>query len=160
MPRCTYRCNQKHFEDYYTTQVGRGLSVFAGAPYQRGYGGLGNILSGLTRSVVPLLKAGGKVLLKEGAKTGARLAKDLLAGRTLSSSVKRRGKEAGGRLLNQALHRLSPSSSSSLLPPTLTPPGRRPIKRRKTQSKRQKTKRSKADHHAVLRQPRLKDIFN
>ena len=152
--RCTYHCNSKRFEDYYSTQVGKGLSVFAGAPYQRGYG-IGNILSGLTRSLVPLLQAGGKSLLKEGAKAGVNVARDLLAGQKLSSSLKRHGKRAGGQLLNQAFHLMSS--------PPPSPPGRRPaVKRRKTQLPQQtkkKTDRKKAQRSRHQSQ-QVRDIFS
>ena len=67
------RCHCKHdgrlYEDYYRTQVGHSLPVFIGGKSMRGRG-RGNLLGGLFRPVVPVLKSGGKALLKEGAKTG------------------------------------------------------------------------------------------
>ena len=66
---CHYKHDGRLYEDYYQTQVGHGLPVFIGGKSTRGRG-LGNLLGGLFRSVVPLLKSGGKALLKEGAKTG------------------------------------------------------------------------------------------
>ena len=67
--RCHYKHDGRLYEDYYRTQVGHGLPVFIGGKSTRGRG-LGNLLGGLFRSVVLLLKSGGKALLKEGAKTG------------------------------------------------------------------------------------------
>ena len=52
--------------------------------------GLGSLLSGLVRSAVPLLKSGGKALLKEGAKTGMQLAQYVLSGQNLKSAAKQR----------------------------------------------------------------------
>ena len=67
--RCHYKHDRRLYEDYYRTQVGYGLPVFTGGKSTRGRR-TGNLLGGLFRSVVPLLKSGGKALLKEGAKTG------------------------------------------------------------------------------------------
>ena len=57
--------------------------------------GLGSLLSGLVRSAVPLLKSGGKALLKEGAKTGMQLAQYVLSGQNLKSASKQRAQKAG-----------------------------------------------------------------
>ena len=94
MGRYSYQCNRRLYEDYYQKQVGRGLPVFIGGTSMRGRG-LGSLLSGLVRSAVPLLKSGGKALLKEGAKTGTQLAQDVLSGQNLKSAAKRRAQEAG-----------------------------------------------------------------
>lgn len=148
--RCKYQCNQKHFEDYYTTQVGHGLSVFTGPAHQKGYG-IGNVLSGLTRTVVPLLK---KTLLKEGVRTGVNVATDVLRGQKLSTSVNRRGRETGQRLLNQAFN--------AVFSPRPSPPGRRsPLKRkRKTQTARQSgLKRSGKGQSSKSAPKKRKDIF-
>ena len=56
------------FEDYYAHQAGRGMPVFSGARYQRGYG-LGHVVKGLFRSAVPLLKKAGTQALKSGVET-------------------------------------------------------------------------------------------
>ena len=53
------------YEDYYLHQAGTGLSVFAGNRTQAGHG-LGNILGGLARMVIPIIRKGGKSILKEG----------------------------------------------------------------------------------------------
>ena len=105
MERYPYQCNRRLYEDYYQKQVGHGLPVFIGGTSLRGRG-LGSLLSGLVRSAVPLLKSGGKVLLKEGAKTGMQLAQDVLSGQNLKSATKQRAQEAGKRLFHQAVGRV------------------------------------------------------
>ena len=52
------------FEDYYVNQIGHGMPVFTGAAMQRGHG-LGNILRGLFKVAVPLIKTIGKSALKK-----------------------------------------------------------------------------------------------
>jgi len=69
------------YEDYYAHQAGGGsMPVFAGARYQRGHG-LGSILSGLFRRVLPFFKANGKNIASNLLKTGAEVAGDVLEGR-------------------------------------------------------------------------------
>ena len=41
--------------DFYTSQTGKGMQVFAGSRTQRGHG-LGAILGGLARMVIPVAK--------------------------------------------------------------------------------------------------------
>jgi hypothetical protein len=72
------RC-PKAYEDYYNDQVGGAIPVFAGGSH-RGRG-LGSILGGLTRTVMPLLKRGGKEILKQGLSSGLRLAQDVMTGK-------------------------------------------------------------------------------
>lgn len=105
------------FVDHYTTQMGGGLPVFAGAPMQRGHG-LGNVFRGLARVALPLLKKGATRLGKQALKTGVKIAGDALKGKNIKTAVRGRMKEAGRQLL---------SEWSGPLPPP--PPGKRPIKR-------------------------------
>ena len=56
------------FEDYYVQQAGRGMPVFTGARHQRGYG-LGNVIKGVFRSAVPLLKQAALTGFKEVGKS-------------------------------------------------------------------------------------------
>ena len=100
--RCPYQSCQKLYEDYYSQQVGHGLPVFAGGRTFRGRG-LGSLLAGIGRAVVPLLKRGGKALLKEGARTGMQVAHDVLWGQRIGSSLKQRAGQAGKRLFHQAV---------------------------------------------------------
>lgn len=86
------------YEDYYLTQArGGGFPVFVGNR-QRGQG-LGNLLGGIARMVVPVLKRGGKVLLKEGLRAGADILGDVIGGDGIKASAKKRIKQSGRRLL-------------------------------------------------------------
>ena len=54
------------FKDYYVHQIGHGMPVFGGATMQRGHG-VGNILRGLLKVALPLVKTVGKSVLKKSA---------------------------------------------------------------------------------------------
>jgi len=89
------------YEDYYTGQVGGEIPVFRGAKHQRGHG-LGSIISGLFRRVVlpllknegktliPFLKNNKKTLIKNALKTGMEVADDVLEGKSMKESAKKR----------------------------------------------------------------------
>ena len=98
---CDYQSCQKLYDDYYGQQVGHGLPVFTGGRSYRGHG-LGSLLAGLGRAVVPLLKRGGQALLKEGARTGLQIVSDVASGHRVGTALKRRSAEAGKRLLHSA----------------------------------------------------------
>ena len=97
-----YRGDQRSYDNYYSSQVGHGLPVFVGARVQRGHG-LGNLFSGLIRAAMPLVKSGVKALGKQGLKTGMQIAGDVLGGQKPKQAVQRRAKQAGTRLVGQAL---------------------------------------------------------
>ena len=100
--RCTYQSCPKLYEDYYSNQVGHGLPVFIGGRSIRGHG-LGSLLAGIGRAVVPLLKRGGKALLREGARTGLQVAQDVMSGQRVGTALKQRTGQAGRRLVKRAL---------------------------------------------------------
>ncbi len=78
------------YENYYASQSGGELPVFVGARYQRRHG-IGSILSGLFRRVLPFLKANARNLATNVLKTGVDIADDVLGqGKKLSESVKER----------------------------------------------------------------------
>ncbi|KAI8511959.1 hypothetical protein Bbelb_110590 [Branchiostoma belcheri] len=80
-------------------QRGGQLSVYRGRSMQRGYG-LGGIFRGLLRSAVPLLKRGAKSVGRHALRSGIDFAQDVLNGRDVKRSAKRRGKELGKRLVS------------------------------------------------------------
>lgn len=121
------------YEDYFLSQSGGGgINVFAGPRYMRGRG-LGRILGGLGRALFPLLKRGGRVLLQEGLRTGTDIAGDVLEGKKLTSSLKKRGREAGERIVHRAVKRMRGDGLMA------APPGQ-PFK---TRRKRRSTKRKR-----------------
>ena len=152
--RYPYQSCPKLYEDYYVNQVGHGLPVFVGGGGRRLYRGhgFGSLLAGIGRAVVPLLKKGGKALLKEGARTGLRVAQDVMSGKRLGSALKQRAGQSGKRLLTQVL---SPSPSSQ--------------QQRKGRQKRIKTKRTaqgkqsgrprRRRQQQTKKQQRMTDIF-
>jgi len=95
------------------------MPVFIGSRHQRG-NGLGSVLGGLFRRfVIPFFRTHGKTLASDALKTGVNVAEDVLGGRTLKESVKKRVPE-GIKRTAQSLIRQSGSGV-----------GRRRCKRRK-----------------------------
>ena len=135
------------FEDYYLRQAGNGLPVFVGGR-MRGRG-IGNVLGGLARMFIPVLKRTGKTLLKHGLRTGVDVLGDVVLGEDIKSSASRRIRQSGSRLLNQASRSIAPQT----LPPG-QPARQRGVKRKRGskphQSKRRATKRKRSS----------RDIFN
>ena len=137
------------FEDYYLQQArGGGLPVFIGGS-QRGHG-LGGILSGLARMVVPVLKRGGKSLIKETFRTGVDILGDVVSGSNIKTSAKRRLKQGGQRMVNKAVKTLSAQQPKRQVPKGGGIKGKK--RSQKAQSK-QKPKRRK-----TVQLPR--DIFD
>ena len=141
---CAYQSCPKLYEDYYNNQVGHGLPVFVGGRSIRGHG-LGGLLAGIGRAVVPLLKKGGKALLKEGARTGLQAAHDVLSSssssstssrRRVGSALKQRSGRAVKRLLNQAL-----GGGPRKRIKTSRPSGRKQNKPRRQQQQQQQRRR-------------------
>lgn len=96
---CPGDCN---FKNYYTSQVGGGISdinVFRGLPYQRGYG-IGSLFA---RFGIPVLKFLGKHLLSTGVAVGS----DILAKRNAKESLKERAKEGAKIAAKEALNKIS-----------------------------------------------------
>ena len=67
-------------DNYYVSQVGAGISVYHGGELQY-ENGLGNLLGGLFRSAIPLLKKGAKALRKTALQAGADIVGDVLSGK-------------------------------------------------------------------------------
>ena len=129
-----YIGNSKAYEDYYCTQAGHGLPVFVGGRNMRGRG-LGSLLGGLGRSLIPLLKSGGKALFKQGAQTGMQVVQDVLSGQNIKSAMKQRARQAGKRLFDQAIGQVTGRAA----PPGQ--PARKRIKSSLPKRNRQKSKR-------------------
>ena len=104
--------DSKHYEHYYTQQVGRGLPVFTGPRTQRGYG-LGGILGGLFRSAMPLIKQGAKTLGREVLNTGIGIAQDALGGENIKTAAKTRFRHAGRNLTQKAIRGLEARATGS-----------------------------------------------
>lgn len=106
MAPSAFRCNEALYKKYYS-QTGQGnIPVFRGDLYQSGYG-IGGLLSGLFRSIIPtigrtvkpLLKSGAQSLGKAALRAGKQILKDSHAGKqTLKESVRRAAKKELQRL--------------------------------------------------------------
>ena len=146
--RYPYQSCPKLYEDYYVNQVGHGLPVFVGGGGRRLYRGhgFGSLLAGIGRAVVPLLKKGGKALLKEGARTGLRVAQDVMSGQRLGSALKQRARQSGKRLLTQVL---SPSPSRR----------QKRIKTKRTAQGKQSGRQRRRRQQQPKKQQRMTDIF-
>ena len=129
------------YEDYYLHQAGTGLSVFAGNRTQAGHG-LGNILGGLARMVIPIIRKGGKSILKEGIRTGVDVLGDISQGQDIKSSLKRRAKESGSRIVNKAVRTINESSIPGQL-------DRKPIKAKRIGRGRQSKPKQPRKHIAT-----------
>ena len=114
-------------DDYYARQSGREMPVFRRSRYQRGHG-LGNVLSGLKRVAVPLLKRGAQFLLPRLFKTGREIVSDVASGSKIKDALKARvpgaAKEAARDAINEAAQHFLSQSGSGFR--------KRSIKRKKT----------------------------
>ena len=79
---------KKVYEDYYLSQIGRGIPVFRGVRYQRGHG-LGNVLRNLTKFALPFLKKGVKAVGKQAVRTGMNIAQEAMQGQNIKAAAKR-----------------------------------------------------------------------
>lgn len=91
-----YQYTPVSFEDHYCHKHGSGLPVFMGRQYQKGYG-IGSLFSSIFRSVVPIVapiaKNVAKSIGREALSAGSDIAKDILSGKNVKASIKRRASE-------------------------------------------------------------------
>lgn len=83
-------CNATHgmYEDYYKRQSGGAMPVFVGRRYQRGHG-IGSMLSGLFRKVVPFIKDNVKNIGMNLLRTGTDIAQDMIQGKKFKEAARR-----------------------------------------------------------------------
>lgn len=124
--------SQRAWEVYYLNQATQSGAGFIGMPYQRG-AGLGSFFRGLFRALLPVAKSAGKALGKQALSTGAQIASDVVAGRTIKEATKRRGKAGAATLLRKAATKISQSGRGL---------GRKP-KRKRTTNVLRKTARKR-----------------
>lgn len=112
MKRRPYCCDASRdlYEEYYSRQNGGEIPVFAGRRFQRGHG-LGSILGGFFRRLVlPFIKTHGKGMLTSALKTGMEVADDVLEGKSVKESAKRRVPEG----IKRTVQHLSRQSGSGV----------------------------------------------
>ncbi len=83
-----------------------GIVGFAGSRYQQG-AGVGNIFSGLFRTLLPVAKSIGKTVSHQALNMGAQIAADTLAGHNLVESLEQRGREGAAALLNKGVWKMA-----------------------------------------------------
>ena len=130
--------NSKIYEDYYLAQVGKGFPVHQGQLYQRGHGGLGNILSSIQKYAVPLLKVGSKYLGEKLIKAAANVATDVVKGKNIKKASKRRLVETGSNIKDDVkslfFAKPPPSKKQRTIPKSINrPKGKGTVKKKKTQ---------------------------
>ncbi len=126
------------FEKYYLNQAGTGLPTYVASKHNGG--GLGNILGGLSRMFLPVIKKTGSSLLKEGLRTGVDILSDVASGNDIKTSAERRLKQSSSRVLKRTADKLARPA----------PPGQPSVKRTarkygKTQGQSRKRKRTAKD---------------
>ena len=143
-----FRCNQNLYNQYYNAQTGSGSSypVFQGDLYQHGYG-IGGLLSGLFRNIIPtigrvvkpLIRSGGKALVKSAVRMGKNVAKDVIRGKSLKKVLRDNAKEELKQLGKQGVSHLF-NQFSTKKPAQQKQRGKRkiPIKNPKKNSKKRK----------------------
>ena len=135
-----YCCNPKDYENYYVTQVGKGMPYYSGRQFQRGHGLSGGLFSSIGSAVLPMIKSGIKTVGKEVLRSGAKLASDALQGKNLKKGAIHRAKQSGVNLLKRIA-----------VPPPPREPVQPPLKRRR--------KRHSAIKRSKKSSTRSKDIF-
>ena len=94
---------------YLGQQDGRGMPVFRGSSWQRGYGQVGYGLDGLFRSLVkiakPMIKSGAKALGNIALTSGVNLLGDVLAGKSVKQAARTRALEGANAAKMQAIQR-------------------------------------------------------
>ncbi len=92
---------EKVWADYYSNQALQKGGYVAALPFQRA-AGLGSLFKGLFRAVLPVARSVAKSVGKQALSTGAAIASDVVAGKSIESAAKRRGKAAAAKLLTKA----------------------------------------------------------
>ena len=92
-----------NYDDYYARQVGGALPYFTGPRVQRGHG-FGSLVSGLLRTVAPLIRRGAVALGKRALTTGAQIAGYVVAGKNIHNAAKRRATAARRHLMQSLLN--------------------------------------------------------
>ena len=158
--------------------VGR---IYVGARFQRGHGGIGSFLSGLFRSVLPLLKSGDRAVEKEALNTGMNILSNVAAKNTaIGDSFRSRVKESGKSLKRKAEEKTDKlmvgSGFNQPLPRSLlqlSEKSRRARKRRAVSNKRgpdkkktrtrknhKKNRKMSQKHNKTKKRKKTRDIFD
>lgn len=145
------------YENYYSNQAGSGMPIFVGSKNQRGHG-FGSLLSGLFKTVAPILKSGLSKLGKHAASTGISIAGDVLRGQDIKDSAKNRalegiknlGRDVG--LISQSDDETRQGRQQSQFPDN--------SRNQKTVKRKQYTSRTGSSIHKKKKSRKVGDIFD
>lgn len=102
---------------YYTSQAGNGMgTIYRGSVTQKGRG-IGSFLSGLFRSVLPILRRGAHTVGREALRTGAHILGDIAENKPIGPSVRSRISNAGDNLKRKAEHKIEAMAGAGFKPP-------------------------------------------
>ncbi len=82
-------------------QKGAGSAPFKGYSFQRG-SGIGNVFSGLLRTILPIAKSAGKAVGKQALRSGVDIASDVLGGRDPGEAVMAHSRAGAAKLVRKA----------------------------------------------------------
>ena len=139
---------------YLGQQDGRGMPVFKGSSWQRGYGQTGYGLGGLFRSLgkiaKPMTKSGAKALGNIALTSGVNLLGDVLAGKSVKQAARTRALEGTNAAKMQAIQRVQRYAQTGR---------RRSRSNRRSRSSRRSTKREKhQEPNAELKRERHRHL--
>ena len=104
--RVLYIPSDKIWLNYYASisnQHGAGFT--AASPYQRGYG-LGSLFKHIFRAILPVARSVGKAVGRQALSSGANIASDIVAGKSLKESAETHGRDAASTLLKKAARKI------------------------------------------------------
>ena len=132
---------------YHGQQDGRGMPVFRGSSWQRGYGQTGYGLGGLFRSLgkiaKPMIKSGAKALGNIALTSGVNLLGDVLGGKSVKQAARTRALEGANAAKMQAIQRAQRYAQT----------GRGRGRSRSSRRSTKKTKASRTKRRAKKRKP-------
>ena len=141
---------------YLGQQDGRGMPVFRGSSWQRGYGQTGYGLGGLFRSLgkiaKPMIKSGAKALGNIALTSGVNLLGDVLAGKSVKRAAKARALEGANAAKMQAIQRAQRYAQTGR-ERGRSRSSRRSTKKRKASRTKRRAKKRKPSASATRRKP-------
>ena len=145
---------------YLGQQDGRGMPMFKGSSWQRGYGQTGYGLGGLFRSLgkiaKPMIKSGAKALGNIALTSGVNLLGDVLAGKSVKQAARTRALEGANAAKMQAIQRAqryAQTGRGRSRSNRRSRSSRRSTKKRKASRTKRRAKKRKASASATRRKP-------
>ena len=141
---------------YLGQQDARGMPVFRGSSWQRGYGQTGYGLGGLFRSLgkiaKPMIKSGAKALGNIALTSGVNLLGDVLGGKSVKQAARTRALEGANTAKMQAIQRAQRYAQTGR-GRGRSRSSRRSTRKRKASRTKRRAKKRKASASATRRKP-------